>query len=174
MVPYEVVNTQMADLPFIYHLFDEAIVYQRKKGYPVWPDYDRAVLQQDIKDGRQFKVLTPQGIQGVFSVCYSDPIVWRERDQGDAIYLHRIVVNPAFKGQHLVRKVLDWTSVRAREQRLPFLRMDTWADNPVIIAYYRSFGFRIVDHYTTPDSEALPVQQRGNDIVLLEYDTRLT
>ena len=169
MAPYEVVNTRMSDLPFIYRLFDKAMVYQKRNGYPVWPDYDRAVLQQDIKDQRQFKVLTQQGTQGVFSICYSDPIVWRECDQGDAIYLHRIVVNPVFKGQELVRKVLDWARAQAKEQKLPFIRMDTWADNPTMIAYYQRFGFEIVDHYTTPESEELPIQQRGNDIVLLSY-----
>ncbi len=167
-----VVNTQTADLPFIYRLFDAAIMYQKRNGYPVWPDYDKAVLQQDVVDQRQFKVVSGDKIAGVFSVCYDDVVVWRERDQANAIYLHRIVVNPDFKGQKLFGKVLRWAEQHAVEKQRPLIRMDTWADNPIIIAYYQSFGFRIIDHFTTPDSEALPVQQRGNRVVLLEYEVQ--
>ena len=169
MPSYQIINTQATDLPFIYRLFDQAMRYQERNGYPVWPDYDREVLQQDIADRRQFKVMTHRGTMGVFSVCYADPLVWRARDRGNAIYLHRIVVNPAFKGQKLVGKVTDWARQQAKKQGLAFIRMDTWADNPTIIAYYESFGFRVVDTYTTPESDKLPIQQRGNAIVLLEH-----
>ena len=169
MMAYEIVNTQPSDRPFIYWLFDGAIAYQKKYKYPVWAD-DKDVLQQDIEDQRQYKVLTGDGMAGIFTVYYTDPIVWRERDRGDAIYLHRIVVNPNFKGQQLFGKVLNWAKQRTAEQKLRYIRMDTWADNPTIIAYYQRFGFNSIDYYTTPESEELPVQQRGNDIVLLEYE----
>lgn len=166
---HQIINTESVDLPFVYRLFDEAIAYQKRNGYPVWPDYDKDVLQQDIAQQLQFKVLSEGIIHGIFSICYRDEIVWRERENGQAIYLHRIVVNPEMKGKNLFGEVLDWAQQRAQEKQLPAIRMDTWADNPTIIAYYQSFGFKIIDYYTTPNSEALPVQQRGNDIVLLEY-----
>ena len=166
---HHVTNTQLSDLPFIYWLFDEAIAYQQRNNYPVWPDYDKAVLKRDIENQRQFKVMIGDTLVGIFSICYTDKIVWRERDNGQAVYLHRIVVNPQQKGKKLFGNVLAWARQHAEEKGLTHIRMDTWADNPTIIAYYQRFGFRIVDYYTTPDSEALPVQQRGNDIVLLEY-----
>ena len=169
MRPYTIVNTQQEDLPFIYWLFDEAIAYQKRNNYPVWPDYDKEVLAKDIAEQRQFKVLIGDKIGGIFSVCYTDELVWRERENGQAIYLHRIVVNPKMKGQKLFGKVLDWAKHHALEKNRRLIRMDTWADNPTIIAYYQRFGFKIVDYYTTPDSEELPIQQRGNRIVLLEY-----
>lgn len=34
---------------------------------------------------------------------------------------------------------------------------------------YQSFGFKIIDYYTTPNTVHLPIQHRNNDIVLLEY-----
>jgi hypothetical protein len=48
--------------------------------------------------------------------------------------------------------------------------MDTWADNPNLIAYYKSFGFEVTGYFTTPDTNELPMQQRNNKIVLLEVD----
>lgn len=166
---YTVENTQPSDLNFIYHLFDEAIVYQKKRGYPVWPAYDKEVLVRDIAEQNQFKIVIDSKIVCIFSICYSDKIVWREQDKGNAIYLHRIVVNPTSKGLRHFGKILDWTKLQARIQGLSFIRMDTWANNPTIINYYRSFGFEIVDSFVTPNHEDLPIQQRGNAIVLLEF-----
>ena len=47
--------------------------------------------------------------------------------------------------------------------------MDTWAANPTIIQYYQSFGFSIVENFTTPNSEELPVHHRNLALTLLEY-----
>ncbi len=48
--------------------------------------------------------------------------------------------------------------------------MDTWAQNPNIIQYYLTFGFRIIENYTTPDTEDLPIHNRRLSLTLLEYD----
>ena len=165
----KIINTQPSDLPFIYYLFDEAIAYQKRKGYPVWPDYDKSVLQNDIKINQQYKIIEGEKIACIFSICFEDKIVWRERDNSDAIYLHRIVTNPIFKGQQLFGKILEWSKEYVAAKKIPFIRMDTWADNPPLVNYYQKYGFKIVDYFTTPDSDELPIQQRGNRVVLLEY-----
>jgi hypothetical protein len=43
-----IINTEKSDLSFIYHLFDKAIVYQKKNGYPVWREYEEKVLMKEI------------------------------------------------------------------------------------------------------------------------------
>lgn len=166
---YKILHTSKKDLPTIYWMFDQAISYQRKNGYPVWPDYDKDVLDRDIEAKLQYKIVIDNQIACIFTTCFEDKIVWRERDLQDAIYLHRIVVNPHFKGQKQFGKVLEWTIQHTKEKNLAFIRMDTWADNPNIIAYYQSFGFDIVEYFRNPDTEDLPIQQRGNLVVLLEY-----
>ena len=169
MINYSISPTSIADLPFIYSLFDEAIEYQKRNQYPVWKSYDKDVLQQDIKDGRQFKILVNNQITWIFSYCLSDPVIWRQRDRGDAIYLHRIVVNPTFKGQKNFGKILTWSINFVQKQQLKFIRMDTWANNPSLVNYYLDFGFEIVDYFTTPNSLDIPIQQRNNEVVLLEF-----
>lgn len=165
-----ILNTNKSDLPFIYHLFDEAMVYQEKNNYPVWNGYDKAVLVNDIDHQLQYKLLKAEEIAYVFSICYTDKIIWRERDIGDSIYLHRMVVNRKFKGQKIFLKVLNWMKEYCKDKDLRFLRMDTWADNPKIIDYSLSCGFYTVGYFKTPDTEELPVQQRNNNIVLLEME----
>jgi ribosomal protein S18 acetylase RimI-like enzyme len=78
-------------------------------------------------------------------------------------------VNPAFKGQKLFGRILDWAIDQSRTKGLTHIRMDTWANNPVIIDYYRSFGFKVVENYTTPDTNELPAHNRNLALTLLEY-----
>jgi len=167
-----IINTEKSDLNFIYHLFDEAIAYQKRNNYQVWGDFDRAVLIKDIDNKLQYKLVSNDEIAYAFSICYSDKVIWREKDKDDAIYLHRMVVNPKFKGQKRFGKILEWTQDYCKDKNLRFIRMDTWADNANIIDYYQSFGFDVVGYFKTPDSDELPIQQRNNEIVLLEMELR--
>src|SRR6478735_1193796 len=98
---FQITNTEMSDLEQIFKLFEHSILYQEKKGYPVWKDYDKNAIIRDIENKNQYKIVVDSSIAIVFSVCYTDKVIWRELDKGDSIYLHRIVVNPEFKGQKL-------------------------------------------------------------------------
>lgn len=46
--------------------------------------------------------------------------------------------------------------------------MDTWDHNPGIVNYYKTFGFRVVENYVTPNTEELPQHNRDLPIILLE------
>lgn len=159
----------MEDLPFIYDLFEHSIAYQEKKGYPVWRNYDRGALVKDIETRNQYKIIIDATIAMVFSVAYSDKVIWRALDKGDSIYLHRIVINPQFKGQKLFGLVVQWAIQHCKKKGLHAIRMDTWAANPTIIDYYKGFGFEVVENYTTPDTPELPVHNRNLTLTLMEY-----
>src|SRR6187399_1341296 len=141
MMAFPVSNTEIQDLDTIFSLFDESVKYQEKHGYPTWRNYDKNAIMRDIEALRQYKVVADGKIAIIFSVAYSDRVIWREMDQGKSIYLHRIVVNPVFKGQKLFKVILDWAVQHCKTNGLENVRMDTWADNPTIIEYYKGFGF---------------------------------
>jgi GNAT superfamily N-acetyltransferase len=166
---HEIKNTELTDLPLIYQLFDHSVEYQEKRGFPSWRNYDKAALVRDIENKVQYKVVMDARIAIVFSVCYTDKVIWRDLENGDSIYLHRIVVNPEFKGQKLFGAILEWSIEHCRQNGLKNIRMDTWAANPKIIKYYESFGFNIIETYTTPDTLELPVHNRNLALTLLEY-----
>lgn len=115
-----------------------------------------------------YKILNGELTLGIFSVCYSDPLIWREMENGDAIYLHRIVLNREIRDIKLFSLLLDWALKHARQKHLKKLRMDTWAENEKLINYYKSYGFRFVENYTTANTAALPVQHRNLNVALLE------
>jgi len=166
----EIVNTALSDLEEIYRLFEHSIVYQESKGSPVWRNYDKNAIVKDIENKNQYKVVIELKTAIVFSVRYSDKIIWRDLDIGNSVYLHRIVVNPEFKGQKLFGVIVDWAIEHSKREGLRNVRMDTWAANPTIINYYKSFGFTFVENYTTPDSEELPLHNRKLALTLLEYN----
>ena len=166
----EIVNTTPQDLEQIHTFFEESIRYQLERGYPDWKNYDRNAIVNDIRNNLQYKIISNDQMAIVFSVCYADKIIWREHERGDALYLHRIVVNPAFKGKKLFGQILAWAKQHCVAQGLKKIRMDTWAQNPNIIQYYLTFGFRIIENYTTPDTEDLPIHNRRLALTLLEYD----
>ena len=164
----KIVNTTKDDLKIILLLFKQAIELQEENGYKVWDSIDKIALQKDIENRLQLKIVKGHDILCIFSIQHHDPFIWRERDQNDAIYLHRIVVNPQFKGQRQFEKVLKWAKQFAQTNNLRFVRMDTWADNSKIIDYYKSFGFEFIENYKTTNAPELPIQNRNLNVALLE------
>lgn len=165
---YSIENADMNDLPYVYHLFDEAILFQRRNEYIGWQGYDKEFIKEDVQNGLLYKVIYEHSIACIFSVCYTDQLIWREKERGDSLYLHRIILNQQFKGRHLFLQVLDWAKHTAKERSLKFIRMDTWADNEKIINYYKGYGFEFVENYTTANTEELPLQHRNLKVALLE------
>lgn len=164
-----VVNATPGDFPFIYLLFEQAIAFQKAHQYVGWSSYDKDFIKADVERGLLFKILKADTIICIFSVCFSDPLIWRDKEKGNALYLHRIVVNQAYRGQNTFKEVLNWAIQFAASQQLQYIRMDTWWDNAKIIGYYTGFGFRFVENYTTPSTNELPVQHRNLKVALLEY-----
>ncbi len=169
---FKIVNTTKDDVRIIFWLFDQAINLQGEKGYKVWDGIDKPALNTDIENGLQYKIVEGDDILCVFSVQHNDPFIWRDRDQNDAIYLHRIVVNPNFKGQKQFERVLSWAKQFVRQNNLRYVRMDTWADNKKIIDYYRSFGFEFIENYKTTNAPELPLQNRNLNVALLELEVK--
>ncbi len=168
-VQFHIENTIPSDLPGIYHFFERSITYQEARGYPVWWNYDKQAIIKDIADRNQYKIVVASTMAMVFSVCYKDALIWRDRDIGNSLYLHRIVVNPDFKGQRLFGVILKWSIAHCLQKGLKNVRMDTWAENLTIIEYYKGFGFKTVENYVTPDTVELPVHNRRLALTLLEY-----
>lgn len=170
---YNIINTTPNDLDMICWMFEEAIAYQKRNNYKGWESYDKSFLENEISKQLQFKIVENENILCIFSICFIDPLIWREKDKGTSIYLHRITVNPKFKGQKQFEKVLNWAIEYAQKNKLDTVRMDTWAENATIIEYYKSYGFQFLENYKTENTKKLPIQHRNLNVALLEYKVKL-
>lgn len=161
-------NTVPADLPLIFQLFDAAIVYQEKNGYELWPRFSESLILEEISGKRHWKVLEGEAIAGVFSVMYNDPVIWLERDQDPAVYLHRIAVNPSFKRKGLMPAIREWAKEHAVQQEKEFVRMDTWGNNENLRKYYESCGFDYLGKQQLPETEQGPAHYGGSFLSLFQ------
>lgn len=158
------------DLDLVLKLFEQAIQYQKENNYIGWQSMDRKFIEGDIDRGLLYKVVSNDRTLGVFCVCFSDQLIWRNKEKGDAIYLHRIVLNREYPDSKMFATVLEWAIKRARNQNLRYVRMDTWAANTKLIGYYQKYGFQFIENYTTEDTADLPIQHRNLNVALLEFE----
>lgn len=162
------VRASLEDLPVIVRLFEEAIAFQQANGFVGWKQVDTAFLTKDIESGLLFKMDNEGQIICIFCICFSDPLIWRDKEKGDAIYLHRIVLNRRFTGIHVFGMILDWAMHTAMQRGLRYVRMDTWSGNEKLISYYERYGFKRLETFTTPGTDDLPEQHRNLSVTLLE------
>jgi ribosomal protein S18 acetylase RimI-like enzyme len=163
-------NCNLKDLPKIFGLYRAAVDYQRAKGYNLWPEFDRSMVETEIAENRIYKITEGDEITCIFSIAYSDPSIWQEKDKEPSIYLHRIATNPSFKGRSLVHLVKKWAVEYARANNRKFLRLDTWGDNENLKQYYLQCGFDFVGrrHLTKEEAAGMPVHYCGLTLSLFE------
>ena len=164
----QIIPATQHDVELVCRLFEQAIAFVQQHNYIGWSIYDIATIRSDIEKGQLYKIMKEKDLLGIFSLYTADPLIWGNKEKGNAVYLHRIVLNQTFKGEKLVPHILDWARDHAIHHRLDFIRIDTWAANEKLINYYKSYGFRFIEHFRSGDTPELPIQHRNLDLVLLE------
>jgi GNAT superfamily N-acetyltransferase len=160
----------MSDIETIFSTYRAAVDYQRAKGYNQWPEFERSLIEKEIGEKRHYKITEGNDIACVFSVVYSDPIIWEEKDRDPSVYIHRIATNPSFKGKGLMHLIKKWTAGHARQNNKKFIRMDTWGDNEGLKSYYIQCGFTYLGKKQLPESSPLPQHYWGTSLSLFEIE----
>ncbi len=160
-------HSQLTDLLEIIQIYESAAHYQKAKGYNVWPIVDEQVVLNEIAEQRLIKITKNNIIVCIFTIAFSDPIIWGEKDNGTSLYLHRIATHSNFKGNDLMRYIVDWSKNFAKAHQKTLLRLDTWADNENLKNFYLKYGFVIVGNQFLPPSE-LPKHYWNITVTLFE------
>ncbi len=162
-----IVNSQSGDLNTIFHFYDVAIAHQKKVFSKHWQGFSEELVEKEIAENRQFKILVNGKVAAIFAVTFKDPMIWKERDQ-DAIYIHRIVTHPDYRGFTFVKKIVKWAKKYAKENHLKYIRMDTWADNEKLLKHYTSCGFDFAGTVKIESTNDLPKHYQGISLNLFE------
>ncbi len=165
----EIINSTPQDFDRIFELYDAAIEYQKKVFDKHWKGFEPGLVTKEISENRQWKLLLSGQIACIFAITFNDVSIWGERDQNDAIYIHRIVTDPSFRGNNFVQAITDWSKDYARSLGKKYVRMDTWGDNEKLIAYYQKCGFTFLG-IITPDFRNLPKHYNGITLSLFEIE----
>lgn len=157
-----------SNLEIILGLYRDAVKYQKEKGYNLWPEFERSLIEKEINENHHYKIMHEDKIVCVFSVLYNDPIIWKEKDKDPAIYLHRIATNLNFKGKGMMQLITNWAYEYAAQHQKKYIRMDTWGDNENLKNYYIKFGFKHMGQVSLPENHELPSHYWGSTLSLFE------
>lgn len=160
------------DLPEIRAAYAHARAYQHGRSPSHWPEFSNASILAEVDAGRLFKITEGAALVGIFSVADEDAAIWAELERGEHLYLHRIARAATYPGRGLFPAVLTWARGRCAALGRAGLRMDTWADNAGLIAYYERHGFRVVGHRHIGEDPRLPPHYHRRAFTLLQ-DSRV-
>jgi ribosomal protein S18 acetylase RimI-like enzyme len=165
----EVQNSNINDIDYIYRLYGLASAYQReKKTVVVWPEFERTLIETEIAENRQWKLLIDGTIACVWATTFSDAQIWEGKNQDPAVYIHRIATNPDFRGHHFVQIIVDWAKEYAKEHEKKFVRLDTLGNNTRLIALYTSVGFNFLGLFDLKNTSELPAHYQDAPACLFE------
>lgn len=156
------------DLDAIRSAYAHGRSLQRETGSPLWPEFTDAAILAEINFGALHRVNDGDALVGVFSAVYADEPIWAELERGAHIYLHRIARAESYPGRGLIDAVIEWALERAAALGREGLRMDTWASNDALIAYYGKRGFALRGTRRIPNDSPLSEHYRGIELALLE------
>lgn len=161
-------NSGREDVEEIFGLYEAAIEFQKTVFDKSWLPFDRGMIAREIAEKRHWKILIDGKIACIFSIAFSDALIWKEKNSNPAIYIHRIVTNPEFRGQKFVRVITDWSPGYAKKLGKKFVRMDTWGDNQKLIDYYIACGFEFLGLVEPTKTAELPKHYEGISLSLFE------
>ncbi len=164
----KITNSNLKDIQNIQNLYTDAITYQKeKKGLP-WPTIDKKLIEQEISENRQWKLIIDEEIACIWMTTFNDPEIWQQKNDDPSVYIHRIAMNPKFRGHNILSKVFDWSKDYAIQNQKFFLRLDIASINPGLITVYVKNGFKFIDIHEMGFSKNLPSHYHNTAVCLLE------
>lgn len=162
-------NSTLNYIEEIFALYRIATEYMKERSAVHWPEFDRTMVETEIAENRQWKMIPPDGITAcVWATTFSDQQIWEERNADPAVYIHRIATNPACRGQNLVALLTKWAKAYAHSQGKRFVRMDTVGNNAGLIKHYTQCGFTFIGLLTLKNTEGLPAHYHNATVSLFE------
>ena len=165
----QIQRSTTTDIDGIFKLYDIAVAYQKERFHLHWPSFDRSMVEAEIADGNQWKIVADDGsVACVFATAFDDPLIWREKNTDPAVYIHRIATNPDWRGQNFVAHIIEWAKKYAAENGKNFLRLDTVGDNKKLTEHYVKSGFHFLGIVQLTDTAALPSHYHNAAVSLFE------
>ena len=165
----KIINSTISDIESIFKLYEIATSFQKKK-FPgnQWPIFSRTLVETEIKENRQWKLLINGQIACIWAITFSDPQIWEDSNDDLAIYIHRIATNPNYRGQNLVSNIVEWAKKYSADKQISFIRMDTCGHNKRLISHYKKCGFDFLGTTKLKNTTALPSHYKDADVCLFE------
>ena len=164
-------NVTASDIEKIFAFYKIASNYQReKKTVIVWPDFDREMVLNEIAENRQFKLIVNNEVVCIWAITFSDEQIWEDSNTDSAVYIHRIAVNPNFRGNNYIATITNWAKEYALKKEIQFIRLDTLGENKNLITHYKNAGFHFLGLFNLKNTSNLPEHYKLAPVCLFEID----
>ena len=161
-------NSSIEDIDEIFKLYKIATDFQKTRFTVHWPEFDRNLIEKEIFENRQWKMIIDDEVACVWATTFNDPQIWEERNVDPSIYIHRIATNTNFRGQNLVGEIVKWAKKIAKENDKQYIRLDTIGDNSRLINHYKKCGFDFLGPLKLKNSIGLPAHYSNATISLFQ------
>ncbi|MFI8606214.1 GNAT family N-acetyltransferase [Cellulophaga baltica] len=167
----QITTSSIQDIDEIFRLYKIASDYQKeKKKVVVWPDFKRALVETEIAEKRQWKLIVDDEVACLWAITFSDAQIWEERDNSTSIYIHRIATNPKFRGNNYMDTIVTWAKTYAQSIEKRFIRLDTLGNNTKLIEHYQNAGFDFLGMFDLKNTDMLPDHYQDQPACLFEID----
>lgn len=157
-------NSKQTDLPKIFDLYSLATNYMKSKKQVYWPKFSEAFIINEIEEKRQWKLLIDHKIACIWTTTLNDELIWGSKNNAPSLYIHRIATNPDFRGQNLVKKIMDWANEFGKNKNLEYIRMDTVGLNNGLIEHYEKMGFQFLGTKKLTNTNGLPEHYKNGEV----------
>ena len=153
----EISSCVIYDVEDVFNLYEQARLFQTEKNMVLWPLFAKKFIENEIINGQQWKAVVDGKIACNWTITLADKDIWEEKENGDAIYIHRIATDQNFRGNNFVTKIVEWAKAYAIENKRKYIRLDTLGDNTKLIQHYTKLGFTFLGIVKLKNTKSLPV-----------------
>lgn len=141
---------QKSDLNELVSLYRLAVSRMDEQGVYQWDEiYPSAdILASDIERGEMELLRIEGGIAAAFTLnaqCDAEYALgaWRFPESRFAV-VHRLCVHPAYQGQGVASRVMDYVESSLRKRGFDSVRLDAFSENPAALRLYEKRGYEKV------------------------------
>lgn len=168
----EIKNSNISDISEIFKLYSIATAFMKSKKQVAWPEFERELIIEEIEDLRQWKLIINHEIACIWATALNDPLIWGNKNDEPSVYIHRIASNPKFRGQKLVKQLVDWADNYCIENNLKYVRMDTVGLNKGLISHYQKLGFDFLGTQEVENANDLPKHYNEGAVCLFQREVK--
>jgi ribosomal protein S18 acetylase RimI-like enzyme len=135
------------EVPIVLDLWKSSGKWLQSEGIDQW-NPDRFTLEDVLSYFNNGSIIylaeLDNEIVGTYLITWSDPFIWKELDNTEAGYIHRLAVYRRFKGTGIGLMLLKSAEKQIKLKGKNFIRLDCMADNVRLNQYYRDAGYEYI------------------------------
>jgi len=139
----EIIQAKKPDAGTASDIMCEAASWLENTGRKLWfpEELSPEKLSAAVAAGELHLVMKDGEAVGTVIFQLQDRLFWPDMEEGDAAYIHKVILKRSVAGTGLAMKVIEWAKEKAKAQGLAYLRLDTEAGREKLCSLYESAGF---------------------------------